>query len=88
METSSAKTIVTVSETAADALHLSTDEIPPLWNAIDPDALATLVSRPDVTVTFQYAGLDLVVHSGDTVYAQPIVENWDKRKSWTKSYDS
>jgi hypothetical protein len=47
---------------------------------VDPDALDKLVSsnentRPSrVTVTFEYAGLKVVVRSTEVVYAMPIAD--------------
>lgn len=78
MGTASDEIMVTVSETVADALETPIKELPPLRNAINPDALGAIVSSkthaqpPDVTVTFEYAGLEVFVHSGGMVYAQPI----------------
>lgn len=69
---------VTVSEAVADALATPIEELPPLSNAIDLDALGAIVSSktnarpPDVTVRFEYLGLEVFVHSGGMVYAQPI----------------
>ncbi|MFP8958258.1 HalOD1 output domain-containing protein [Natrialbaceae archaeon A-CW3] len=49
----------------AEATGTDPLELPPLSNAIDPDALNTLVAaRPSTTlqqVTFQYAGYEVVV---------------------------
>lgn len=49
-------------------------ELPPLHDAIDPEALNDLfTSRPDPAVEkveFRYAGCDVVVHGDGTVEAQ------------------
>lgn len=72
-----------VTEVASDALRIPEDALPPLAKAVDPDALEALVSPPeglhrsDVRVTFEYAGLDVVVQTGPTVYASPIGEPWE-----------
>lgn len=50
----------------------STDPLPPLFDAIDPDALDTLVASAgtDVTVSFQYAGYAVVIENG-TISVSP-----------------
>lgn len=69
---------VTVCETAAEVLETSFEELPPLSDAIDTDALCAIVSSrtnappPHVTVAFDYAGLEIFVSSDNMVYAQPI----------------
>lgn len=70
-----------VAETTADALEMPVTEIPPLSDVMDFDALATLASAtptgsPDgVTVTFSYAGLDVLVYGGATVVVQACPRN-------------
>jgi hypothetical protein len=77
MGTSSNEITVSVSEAASDVLEAPIEELPPLSDVIDPDALDTLGSTssddppPRVTVIFEYAGVELVVHSGEMVYARP-----------------
>lgn len=66
---------VLVSETVADSLGKPMERLPPLGEAIDLDALNSIVtadSSHDVTVTFSYAGMRVLVHSGCTVYVRPI----------------
>jgi len=42
-------------------------DLPPLYNAIEPDALDGLASRDgDVRVTFEYAGYQVIVSDSDT----------------------
>jgi hypothetical protein len=77
MERNSDEVTVVVSELAADALGIPLEELPPLSDAIDIDALESIVSPPsatrpsDVTVTFSYSGLDVFVCSGNVVYVRP-----------------
>lgn len=53
-------------------------ELPPLYSAINPEALNDLFmsrSEPAVeSVTFQYAGYDVVVRGDGTVQVQPAPE--------------
>ena len=83
MEKPNRDLLLSVSEVASDALGVSVDDLPSLANAVDPDALEALVSpagdlhRDTVRVTFDYAGLEVVVQSGTIVYASPISESWD-----------
>ena len=68
----------TVTEVVSDALEKPVDDLPPLSRVINPDALNRLVSSntstrsPEVTVIFEYAGLKVVIHSQEVVYARPI----------------
>ncbi|MXR21494.1 HalOD1 output domain-containing protein [Halobacterium bonnevillei] len=46
-------------------------ELPPLWDAIEPDALDTLVAgMVDGEVSFAYAGYDVTVTSDETISLQ------------------
>lgn len=78
-----------VAETAADALETPVTELPPLSDAVDPDALAALASSPatdspgGVTITFTYAGLDVVVYGGPTVTVQACPQNLESPATWT-----
>lgn len=78
MSTPADDVTVTVCETVADALATPIEELPPLSNAIDLEGLSAIVTSktavrpPGVTVTFEYAGLEVVVHSDGIVYARPI----------------
>jgi hypothetical protein len=68
----------TVTEVVSDALEKPVDDLPPLSGAIDPDALDRLVSSntstqsPVVTVVFEYASMEVIIHSQEVVYARPI----------------
>lgn len=74
-----------ISETVADATEMPIEALPPLSDAIDPDALAALMTPkndgtpPGVTVTFRYAGLELIVRSTGVIYAQPVDEEMADR---------
>jgi hypothetical protein len=65
---------VTVSETVSNALGEPVDALPPLSEAIDTDGLDAVVTNDraqDVTITFSYAGLSVLVRSDSTVYVRP-----------------
>lgn len=84
METFQDDMTVRISKAASVALDTPIEELPPLSEAINPDALAALFSStPDdssnLTVTFTYAGLHVSVHSDTTVYVQDIREEDDYR---------
>ncbi|SNZ17036.1 hypothetical protein SAMN06269185_2860 [Natronoarchaeum philippinense] len=38
-------------------------QMPPLYDAVDPDALDALLDRPSTAITFRYAGRDVTVHA-------------------------
>lgn len=65
-----------ITEIASNATGMPVEDLPPLRGSVDPDALSDLVlpafepRPPGVSVMFRYAGLDLVVHSGNIVYAR------------------
>lgn len=77
MEQSTRMSVIVV-ETICDALETPVEELPPLSNQIDLDALDGLMSvaetepSSDVTVSFTYAGLHVMVFSNKTVYVRPI----------------
>lgn len=61
---------VPIAETVFESLETPAAELPPLSDAIDLDALETIVPSetiPEVTVAFSYEGLDVFVYSGRTV---------------------
>lgn len=61
---------VAVSEPVFDSLDTAPDDLPPLTEVIDLDALDSIVPRestPKVTVSFRYQGLQVLVHSGRAV---------------------
>lgn len=78
---------MTVTETVSDALETPIEDLPPLSNAIDIDALDSLVTStdggsPEVTVTFTYSGLRVHVHSGQIVYVRPVSEPDEEPPCW------
>lgn len=46
----------------------STDELTPLYDAVDPESLSTLLDAEDVTVSFRYCDYQVVVRSDGTVF--------------------
>lgn len=63
-----------VVQAVSDALGTPVDELPPLAETINPDALGAIVSNDppsDVTVSFSYAGRQVLVREGKTVYVRP-----------------
>ena len=76
MDQPSSEITVPVVEAASDALGCGVEDLPPLSESVSLDALDAIVSDPsqDVTVTFSYAGLRVLVRSGQTVYVQPVQE--------------
>lgn len=74
---------VSIAETAARTLERPIDELPPLSDSINLDAVETLLgddSSEDVTITFPYAGHRVLVHSGETVYIRPIRDEQEGSK--------
>jgi len=66
--------LVTITELVADAVDAPIKELPPLRETVDPEALTALLAHDgtdDVTVTFTYAGRDVLVSSNGTVSVQP-----------------
>lgn len=64
---------VPIAETVFGSLETPASELPPLSDAIDLDALESLVpteASRDVTVVFSYEGLRVIVHSGRVVCVQ------------------
>lgn len=60
-----------VIQTVATASGTDALELPPLWDAIEPDALDTLVAgMADGEVSFAYAGYDVTVTSDETIGLQ------------------
>jgi hypothetical protein len=66
---------VPIVETAADVLGTGVEDLPPLSESVPIDGLDAVVADPtqDVTVTFTYAGLRVLVRSGGTVYVSPAL---------------
>lgn len=78
MEKDPDETTLIVAETISDALETPVEELPPLEDAIDLDALNAIIpstpadSPPYVTVAFSYSGLNVGVRAGNTVFVSPI----------------
>jgi hypothetical protein len=75
MERPPRKVWMPIAEAASDALETPMEELPPLSTAIDLDGLDAVITNSqsnDVTVTFSYAGLRVLVHSSNTVYVRPL----------------
>lgn len=67
-----------VIETVAVALDQEPTATQPLYEAVDPDALNTLIrsadpgsAGDDITVTFRFAGLSVTVHGSGSVVVRP-----------------
>lgn len=63
----------------ADATNTTPHELPPLYEAINPDALNRLFaptytgdSRADGRITFLYADHEVVIHGSDVVAVKPV----------------
>lgn len=79
--TDSALLSTQVVSAVADAADCSRNDLPPLFEAIDPDALNDLFASPprgerhtNGSVIFEYAGYEIDVHSSDGVTVRPIEE--------------
>lgn len=75
MDRPSAEITLPVIEGVSDALETPMEDLPPLSDAIDLDALDTVASSDppaDVLVTFAYAETRVLVYSQDTVYVRPM----------------
>lgn len=62
-------------EAVSEVLEKPVESLPPLSNAIDVGGLEALITdnpSHDVTITFAYAGLRVLVHSNRTVYVRPL----------------
>lgn len=62
-------------EAVSEVLETPVETVPPLSDAINIDGLEELITDDpahDVTVTFAYAGLRVLVHSDRTVYVRPL----------------
>lgn len=64
-----------VLETVSAMLEIPVETLPPISDAIDVSGLEALITdnqAHDVTITFAYAGLRVLVHSNRTVYVRPL----------------
>lgn len=74
MPQAQADPLVAITEVVADAVDTPMEDLPPLRESIDPEALMTLLvddTSTDVTVTFTYAGRDVLVSNEGIVYVWP-----------------
>jgi hypothetical protein len=85
MRASAEEPLVIIAETVSDALNTPIDDLPSLSQSIDPEGVNAIITDDrshDVTVTFSYAGLRVLIHSTNTVYVQPIQRtNTDRWKT-------
>lgn len=66
--TSQAETVTyRVVQSVADAAGVDPLDLPPLYDAIDPDTLAAMTDETEVGITFQYAGHAVEVRSDGSV---------------------
>lgn len=75
MKTPPDETTLRIAEAVSDVVGTPIEELPPLSEVINPEAVAALVAEnhsQDVRITFSYAGVRVLVHSGATVYVRPI----------------
>lgn len=75
MEQAPTEITLAIAEAASDALGTPIETLPPLSESVDLDGVTAVVTDDpsrDVTMTFLYAGLRVIVHSGFIVYARPV----------------
>ena len=67
-----------ITETIIAHTDRTRDDLPPLYDVIDPDALENVFSprmngaaRPNGRVVFQYAGYRVTVHANRTITIEP-----------------
>lgn len=68
-----------VLQTVAAYENVPTTELPPLFEVVDPDALAAIFASPlggprrtEGTVTFPYAGYQVAVSADGSITAEPL----------------
>lgn len=74
-QTSTHSLTVTVVEQVANRENVDPLELPPLHDAIDPDALDALFDKPEAAVdgvTFRYQGYEVVVEGPERVRVTPL----------------
>lgn len=82
MEETEKEVSVRVCESVSEAMQEPMEALPPLSDAINLDGLDAIVTGDlthDVTVTFSYAGMRVLVHSGSTIYVRPIREGTENQ---------
>ena len=66
---------IRVIEAVSEASETPIEDLPPLSNSINIGAAADIVTDEpshDVTITFAYAGMRVLIHSNTMVYVSPI----------------
>lgn len=64
-----------ITEAVSEVVETPVEALPPLSDAINVSGLEALITdnpAHDVTITFAYAGLRVLVHSDRTVYVRPL----------------
>ena len=87
MDHPSPELTIRVIETVGEALETPMEDLPPLSNSINIGAVADLVTDDpshDVTITFAYAGMRVLIHSNTTIYVSPIRD--ERSTSVDKTY--
>ncbi|ELZ24873.1 hypothetical protein C475_11570 [Halosimplex carlsbadense 2-9-1] len=77
MEADRSTAVLSVLETVAAAERIDPIDLPPLSDAVDPEALNDLFRPPTgdravVTVGFEYCGYEITVDGPDAVTAEPV----------------
>lgn len=67
----SGKLIETIIDRVITAKECDIHDIPPLYETIDPDALAALYTRGSPKIHFEYAGCDIEITPEQTVSITP-----------------
>jgi len=77
MEADRSRAVLSVLETVAAAERVDPIDLPPLSDAVDPEALNELFRPPTgdraaVTVTFEYCGYEITVDGPAAVTVEPV----------------
>ena len=78
---------IRIIEAVGDASETPIEDLPPLSNSINIGAATDVVTDDpshDVTITFAYAGMRVLIHSNTTVYVSPISD--ERSPSVDKAY--
>ena len=59
--------IIRIIEYVADSIGRDVEDLAPLYDSIDPDALTTILQAENVSVSFEYDGVDVHVWSDGTM---------------------
>lgn len=78
----------TISETVAEQTNSDICELPPLYETIDPDALAAFLqyshstdAHPDLSAEFSYCGYRVTIDSTGQIQLDPEAESRSSRPS-------